>query len=485
MIETLFQQAAISTDVPTFARSGTGKWHLVGSDDCRYGEAFAADTTPDETVTETDIIAYDPPDEPDGTTRSSVSISLSTGGSSLPRGDPQQQRLVVPSAIKETTGLCGSCRSTIERQQKRRSKVITGLKLVTPRRDIEWSRTNHKTPQACDWCRATEETTYDGFNARVCPACRRLFETQFAKPSDDAAPEIDRLPEPPTDTITPIVFGTTLPEYTPTNLVGSNRPLIKYREKHKYADIVFELERTGHGFSPDALDSLTAIQTEYADSVTDNDAHQTSVSLTPGITPRTVTLEGILPADRVDVITSCWKIVSDPDYWFPLGWPQQGYIHRRDADRSIPGNIPVEEDFPRLKTQQPSDGVDTETLRSVTDPGRFERGEGYYNRGAVTSIERLDDRIHATVQGSHPYEVEVTLSCGSYVEGVCSCPDDAPTCKHIVAAVLASGDVEDAGGDKSVSTLLETAPADELQSLLKTLADEHIEVRKRIYEEFS
>lgn len=81
--------------------------------------------------------------------------------------------------------------------------------------------------------------------------------------------------------------------------------------------------------------------------------------------------------------------------------------------------------------------------------------------------------------------ISVTLSDGSYVEGECSCPDDAPTCKHIVAAVLASADVEDAAGEQAVSTLLDTAAADELQSLLQMLADEHMEVRKRIYEELS
>lgn len=485
-IETLFPDASFPAGVPTFARTGTGKWHVTGSDGCRYGKEFTGDTTPDETVSETDIIGYDPPAEPEEGTRSSVSISLSTGGSSFPRGEPSQQRLVLPSAIEDSNaGLCGSCRSNLENQQKQRSKVITGLKLVTTRRDVEWKQTDHSMPQACDWCRATEETTYTGFNARICPACRRLFETPFGEPSDDVAPETDQLPEPPESPITPIVFGTTLPEYTPTDLVGSNRPLIKYREKHKYAELVFELERTGHGFTANALDTLAEIQTEYADSVADHDDHQTSVSLQLGMTPRTVTLEGILPEDHSDVITSCWVVVSDPDYWFPLGWPQQGYIHRRDAEPSIPGDVPVAEEFPRLKTQTPSEGADTEILRSVTDSGRFERGERYYERGAVTTIGRVDDRIHATVQGSQPYDVTVTLSDGSYVEGKCSCPDDALTCKHIIAAVLASGDVEDTAEEQSVSTLLETAATDELQSLLQMLADEHIEVRKRIYEELS
>jgi len=472
--------------VPTFARTGTGKWHLVGSDGCRYGNALTAESTPDETVTETDIIAYDPPDEPERSAASSVSISLSTGGSSFPRGEPHQQRLVLPSAIEDSnTDLCGSCRTTLESQQKRRSMVITGLKQVTTRREIEWEQVDHPTPHTCDWCRASEATTYTGFNARVCPACRRLFETPFGEPSNDTAPETDRLPHTPEDTVTPIVFGTTLPEYTPTDLVGSNRPLIKYREKQKYAELIFELERTGHGFTVDGLDAFAEIRAAYADSVSDLEEHQTSVSLQPGLTPRTVTLDGILPADHGDLIASCWDIVSDPTYWFPLGWPQQGYIHRRGVEPSIPGDVPVAEEFPRLKTQKSSTGVDTETLRSVTDPDRFERGERYYERGAVTAIDCVDDQLHTTVQGSQSYTVAVTLSNGSYVEGECSCPDDAATCKHIVAAVLASGDVDTVGSEHSVSTLLETADVDELQSLLQTLADEHIEVRKRIYEELS
>ncbi|EMA47124.1 AMP-dependent synthetase and ligase [Halobiforma nitratireducens JCM 10879] len=42
----------------------------------------------------------------------------------------------------------------------------------------------------------------------------------------------------------------------------------------------------------------------------------------------------------------------------------------------------------------------------------------------------------------------MSLSNGSYVQGECSCPDDTVPCKHIVAAVLASGDVEVVGGDR-------------------------------------
>ena len=460
--------------MPTFARSGSGKWHVVGSDGCQYGQKLAADANPDETVTATDIIAYETPPDPEE----------AEGIDSIPLGEPYQQRLAFPSTIEDSdVGVCGSCQSLIESKQKRRSKVITELKLVTTRRDIEWEQHDHDHGHACDWCRASEHTTYSGLGARVCPACRRLFKTPFGEPNDEDAPDEDRLPETPTDAITPIVFGTTLPEYDPTELVGINRPLIKYRVKNKYAEIFFELERTGHGLTADGLAELEAIRTECADSVADAESHQTSVALTDGMTPRTVTIEGILSEDHRDLITACWEIVSDPQYWFPLGWPQQGYIHRRDIAPSIPGKTPVSAEFPRLETQSPSTGVDTATLKSITDPNRYERGEKYYERGAVTDIERVDNQIQATVQGSRPYDVQATLSDGSYVEGECSCPDDAATCKHIVAAMLASGDVEAKGDDESLEMILEAASTCELQTLLQLLAEDDLAVRRRIYEE--
>ncbi|SFC59392.1 SWIM zinc finger [Halobiforma haloterrestris] len=468
--------------MPTFARSGSGsgKWHLVGPDGCRYGREFDADdATPDDTVTAIDIVAYDTPGEP--AAAPTGPISPPTSGSM--RGRSDQQRLVFPVAIRDgDADLCGSCRAELERQQQRRARVIADLKRVTTRRDIDWDRTDRETRRACDWCRAHERTTYDGLGATVCPVCRRLFESPLGEPSDDRRPDTDRLPETPTDPIAPIVLETDLPDYEPTELVGSNRPVITYREKRTYAEVIFELERTGHGFSAEGIAELESVRTEYADRVATEDTHQAEVTLEIGTTPRTVTLENVLPADRVDVIDACWDVVSDPSYWFPLGWPQQGYVHRRGAVPSIPGDDPVVEEFPRLRTRKASSAVDTDTLRSVTDPGRYERGERYYERGAVTDAVRVDERLRATVQGSQPYEVQVTLSNGSYVEGECSCPDDTVPCKHIVAAVLASGDVEDIGADRSLEAVLESATPDEVRTLLRNLAEEDVSVRKRVYE---
>ena len=149
--------------MPTFARSGSGKWHVVGPDGCRYGEEFAAESEPDETVTATDIVAYEPPEDPKQSSSPSVSISLPTGGSSFPRGRTDDQRLVLPSTVTDSdSDLCGSCCSELERQQNRRSRIITGLKQVTTRRDIDWGQADHNTRRACDWCQAYEFTTNNG-----------------------------------------------------------------------------------------------------------------------------------------------------------------------------------------------------------------------------------------------------------------------------------------------------------------------------------
>lgn len=474
--------------MPTFGRTQSGKWHIVGPDGCRYGRAFADETekSPDESITATDIVAYEPSESPDSA--QSRSISLSSTGRPILQGQTTEQRLVFPTDIREKSpDVCESCRLQLEQQQKRRSQVITQLKRVTLIRDIDWEVGEEETRRPCDWCRSNELTTWHSseLNCTVCPACGRLFETPLGEPTAENVPEEDHLPRTPTEPVEPIVFGATLPDYDPTELVGSNRPLIKHREKNKYAELVLELERTGHAFSADGIAALEEIRLNYADQVSDDTAHQTDVTLDIGLTPRTVTIKGIYAEDSSSVIGTCWDIVSDPTRWYPIGWPEQGWIHRRSVDPSIPGDESVVDAFPRLQTQTSSQSVNLETLRQVTEPGRYERGSRYYERGSVTELEYVDDTLQATVQGSHPYDVQVTLSQGSYVSGQCSCPDDAVPCKHIVAAVLASGDVEAVGGDQSLDALLAAASAEELRSILAEIADEDIRLRKRLYEELS
>jgi len=97
--------------MPTFGRTGSGKWHIVGPDGCRPNS-------------------------------NRVSVSLSLGGSTYARGRRDDQRLVLPDAIAESdSGLCESCALTLEAHQRRRSRLISGRKRVTTVRDPDWAIT--------------------------------------------------------------------------------------------------------------------------------------------------------------------------------------------------------------------------------------------------------------------------------------------------------------------------------------------------------
>lgn len=472
--------------MPTFGRTGNGKWHVVGPDGCRYGRAFAddPDSVPDETVTATDIVTYDPlAGEDDRSSADAIGF-----GGFVPRGSLEHQQLVLPSEIRNgDSELCNSCRSRLETHQKRRAQLISEFKHVVPLRDIDWTSTESESLQVCYWCRAHESVLWvsDPLRSQVCPACGRLYNSSLGDPGPDDTPEEDLRPATPTEFVTPIVFGATLPEYDPTELVGSNRPLIEVREKNKYATLKFDLERTGHAFTPEAIDALEEVRDAYVDEVTEDESHQADVKIDVGMFARSVTLEGVYPDDAASVVGDCWDIVGNPANWFSVRWPQHGRLYGLSAERSIPGDEPVIDVFPRLKTQSPASSVDTDALKQVTDPGRYQRGEGYYNRGAVTDIQRVDNRLQATVQGSQPYDVRVTLEHGRYVDGQCSCPDDAVPCKHIVAAVLASDDVEPVGGERPLEEILAGATREELETLLLDVVEDDLLLRKRIYDEFN
>ena len=87
-----------------------------------------------------------------------------------------------------------------------------------------------------------------------------------------------------------------------------------------------------------------------------------------------------------------------------------------------------------------SDPVISEaTVRSLTTPESFSRGEEYYRSGRVSDIERRGDVLRAEVEGSSyaPYQVTIELDESGIISADCTCPYDwGGCCKHIVAALL-------------------------------------------------
>ncbi|MFO7640607.1 MAG: SWIM zinc finger family protein, partial [Candidatus Competibacteraceae bacterium] len=80
------------------------------------------------------------------------------------------------------------------------------------------------------------------------------------------------------------------------------------------------------------------------------------------------------------------------------------------------------------------------TLRRQATAKSFERGEDYYQCGAVGRPQRRGNTLQAEVEGSEvePYVVCLTFDDSGVTDADCSCPYDyGGWCKHIVATALA------------------------------------------------
>ena len=86
------------------------------------------------------------------------------------------------------------------------------------------------------------------------------------------------------------------------------------------------------------------------------------------------------------------------------------------------------------------------------DPVILSRGQDYYHRGHVESIEYDEGHVTAEVSGSEdePYLVDIDFDEDGEVEAWdCDCPYDwGPVCKHTVAALLAA---QEKGGRSGAS----------------------------------
>lgn len=84
-------------------------------------------------------------------------------------------------------------------------------------------------------------------------------------------------------------------------------------------------------------------------------------------------------------------------------------------------------------------GLTDEAIRQHTTRGSYERGQQYFDEGAVQHIEYSGQEIHARVKGSYyiPYAAHVSFNAGGITDVECTCPyHEGSWCKHIVATLL-------------------------------------------------
>lgn len=79
-------------------------------------------------------------------------------------------------------------------------------------------------------------------------------------------------------------------------------------------------------------------------------------------------------------------------------------------------------------------------LRRLAGARSYERGLDYAAAGQVARLARNEERVEASVQGTHRYRVELWVRDDGELTGSCSCPMGAggAFCKHCVAAGLAA-----------------------------------------------
>lgn len=75
-------------------------------------------------------------------------------------------------------------------------------------------------------------------------------------------------------------------------------------------------------------------------------------------------------------------------------------------------------------------------IREFFEDHIFDRGEKYWEQGAVISLEEKDNYLESEVKGSYLYHVNICIEDNEIKSIECSCPYD-DNCKHAAATLLA------------------------------------------------
>ncbi len=114
-----------------------------------------------------------------------------------------------------------------------------------------------------------------------------------------------------------------------------------------------------------------------------------------------------------------------------------------------------------------------EDIRNLCTESSFERGIQYFKMGKVNSLEQLDNKITAIVQGEYDYQVTI-YNDNKKITADCTCPYDwGGYCKHIIAtliALLMNGEeniIKKSKTEDKSEVILNNLSLDEIKEFLK------------------
>ena len=124
--------------------------------------------------------------------------------------------------------------------------------------------------------------------------------------------------------------------------------------------------------------------------------------------------------------------------------------------------------------------VSEDTLKSLSTPTSFSRGDELYQDGAIFDTSRQSNVLRGKCRGSSApyYEIVVRLDEGGFQEAYCSCPYSfGGLCKHIIALMLTFIHSPDEFAEqKSIKELLEPLEKDEIISVISKLVNRYPEL---------
>ncbi len=119
------------------------------------------------------------------------------------------------------------------------------------------------------------------------------------------------------------------------------------------------------------------------------------------------------------------------------------------------------------------------TIRHHAVAPSFDRGQGYYHNGSVSSLIQRGSVLSANVEGSEadPYRIRIHFDKGGITSATCTCPYDYEGwCKHIVATLLTCLHQPDQIEQRSeLAELLEPLSREQLQTIVQNLTNEQPE----------
>lgn len=119
-------------------------------------------------------------------------------------------------------------------------------------------------------------------------------------------------------------------------------------------------------------------------------------------------------------------------------------------------------------------------IREHATSQSYQRGESYYQGGAVSALIQRGNTLNAEVEGSEyqPYRISISFDQGGITAANCSCPYDwGGWCKHIVATLLACANEPKSIEERpALDEMLAPLSREQLLALLQKLIIEQPEI---------